>query len=189
MTSDSEKTVVVMDAEAIEQAVARIAKEISATHADIDRVALLGIVTRGKPLADRLAGHIESATGTRPKVGALGTTLYRDDLRSGRIPTTSGTETHFDFDIDGLTVILVDDVLAAGRTIRAAMDEVMDYGRPQKIELACLVDRGLRELPIQPDYLGGAVKTAAADHVSVKLRELDEEDAVLLEKPSEEEQS
>ncbi|HPJ98851.1 MAG TPA: bifunctional pyr operon transcriptional regulator/uracil phosphoribosyltransferase PyrR, partial [Candidatus Hydrogenedentes bacterium] len=138
---------VVMDHDAIDAALRRLAQEIVASHKTLSDVALLGILSRGRPLADRLAACIEAMTGTRLPVGSLATTLYRDDLRSGRVPATIGNETHFDFDVDGMTVILVDDVIAAGRTVRAALDEVMDYGRPQRIQLACLIDRGHRELP------------------------------------------
>lgn len=176
------ETTVVMDHEAIEAALRRLAQEITAAHDSLANVALLGILSRGRPLADRLANYIEAMTGTRLRVGSLATTLYRDDLRSGRVPATVGNETHFDFDVDGMTVILVDDVIAAGRTIRAALDEVMDYGRPQCIQLACLVDRGHRELPIQPDYLGWALATAPDEHVAVRIEEIDGEDAVLLER-------
>jgi pyrimidine operon attenuation protein/uracil phosphoribosyltransferase len=172
---------VVMDHDAIDAALRRLAQEIVASHKTLSDVALLGILSRGRPLADRLAACIEAMTGTRLPVGSLATTLYRDDLRSGRVPATIGNETHFDFDVDGMTVILVDDVIAAGRTVRAALDEVMDYGRPQRIQLACLIDRGHRELPIQPDYLGWPLATAANDHVAVRIQEIDGEDAVLLE--------
>ncbi|MFO7973794.1 MAG: bifunctional pyr operon transcriptional regulator/uracil phosphoribosyltransferase PyrR [Candidatus Hydrogenedentota bacterium] len=176
------ETTVVMDREAIDAALRRIAQEIAAAHEAMANVALLGILSRGRPLAERLAAHIEEMTGARPRLGSLATTLYRDDLRSGRVPATVGNETHFDFDIHGMTVILVDDVIAAGRTIRAALDEVIDYGRPQRIQLACLVDRGLRELPIQPDYLGWSVATTAEDHIAVRIEEIDGEDVVLLER-------
>ena len=179
---NSPEMTVVMDYEAIDAALRRIAQEIVADSEALSDVALLGILSRGRPLAERLAACIEGLTGTRPRVGSLATTLYRDDLRSGRVPATVCNETHFDFDVDGMTVILVDDVIAAGRTIRAALDEVMDYGRPQRIQLACLVDRGLRELPIQPDYLGWCLATAPNDHVAVRIREIDGEDAVLLER-------
>jgi pyrimidine operon attenuation protein/uracil phosphoribosyltransferase len=121
-------------------------------------------------------------TGVTPPVGSLATTLYRDDIRAGLgMPAPRGN-THFDFNVDGRTVLLVDDVLAAGRTIRAAMDEVMDYGRPRRIQLACLIDRGGRELPIQADYLGWSVATRPYEWVSVRLREIDGEDSVLLER-------
>jgi pyrimidine operon attenuation protein/uracil phosphoribosyltransferase len=113
----------------------------------------------------------------------LGTTLYRDDLRAGtHVGAIGGGATHFDFSIEDLTVVLVDDVIAAGRTVRAALDEVMDYGRPRRIQLACLIDRGLRELPVQPDYLGWSLATTPEDHVSVRLHETDGEDLVLLER-------
>jgi pyrimidine operon attenuation protein/uracil phosphoribosyltransferase len=148
-------------------------------------VVLLGVLSRGRPLADRLAGGIAAMTGAKPKVGSLATTLYRDDLRSGRVQGITGTTgTHFDFDVDGITVVLVDDVLSTGRTTRAALDEIIDYGRPKRVQLACLVDRGLRELPIQADYLGWSLVTEPRDHVFVRLQETDGEDVVLLERAS-----
>ncbi|MBI4559331.1 MAG: bifunctional pyr operon transcriptional regulator/uracil phosphoribosyltransferase PyrR [Candidatus Hydrogenedentes bacterium] len=173
---------VVMDAHAVNEAIQRLAREMVAANPDMRSVVLLGILSRGRPLADRLAGEIAQLTGVAPKVGSLATTLYRDDVRSGvRAVTPGGGATHFDFSVDGVTVILVDDVLAAGRTVRAALDEVMDYGRPRRIQLACLTDRGGRELPIQPDYLGKSVATGNHDHISVRLKETDGEDVVLLE--------
>ncbi|HOE66013.1 MAG TPA: bifunctional pyr operon transcriptional regulator/uracil phosphoribosyltransferase PyrR [Candidatus Hydrogenedentes bacterium] len=179
---------VVMDADAIGMAIRRIAQEIVADNPDVDSLALLGILSRGRPLADRIAGQIAGMVGQKPRVGSLATTLYRDDLRSGRMPSDmsgiASRATHFDFDVDGVTVVLVDDVLSTGRTVRAALDEVMDYGRPRRIQLAGLVDRGLRELPIQADYLGWSLATSPHDHVSVKLAETDGEDAVLLERRS-----
>jgi pyrimidine operon attenuation protein/uracil phosphoribosyltransferase len=172
-----------MDESAMETTLHRLAQEITAANDDIGQIALMGILSRGRPLADRLAGLIEKSTGIRPPVGSLATTLYRDDLRSGRGHLKFGTgETHFDFAVDDLTVVLVDDVLAAGRTTRAAMDEVMDYGRPKRIQLACLIDRGRRELPIQPDYLGWTVAAEADDYVSVRVQEIDGENVVLLER-------
>lgn len=162
-------------------AIHRLAQEIVDANEQVGDLALLGILRRGRPLADRLAKHVEDMTGLRPRVGSLATTLYRDDFRAGveNVKASLG-ETHFDFNVDGLTVVLVDDVLAAGRTIRAAMDEVMDYGRPARIQLACLVDRGGRELPIQPDYLGWTVAAARTEYVSVRFAETDGEDVVLL---------
>ena len=176
-----------MDARSMVAAIHRIAQEIVKANPDVGSLALMGILRRGRPLADRLADHVETITGTRPRVGSLATTLYRDDLRAGigYVKPRLG-ETHFDFIVDELTVVLVDDVLAAGRTIRAAMDEVMDYGRPARIQLACLVDRGGRELPIQPDYLGETVKAARGEYVSVKFVETDGEDAVILGRKDEE---
>jgi len=176
---------IVMDAAAMTEAVRRIAREIVDANSDIASVALLGILSRGRPLAERLAAIIRDVTGVEVRVGSLSTRLYRDDLRSGRTNGITGsTGTHFDFDVDGTTVVLVDDVLSTGRTVRAALDEVIDYGRPRRIQLACLMDRGLRELPIQADFLGGSLSTSAEDHVSVRLMETDGEDAVLLERAS-----
>lgn len=185
--SDADRTrydaTVVMDAEAMAEALRQVAGRIVDAHPDLDSLALLGILSRGRPLAERLAALIEELTGRRPRLGSLGITLYRDDLRAGVLPKTlGGGQTHFDFSVDGQTVILVDDVIWTGRTVRAALDELMDYGRPRRVQLACLVDRGLRELPIQPDYCGLCIETRPQDHVAVHLSETDGEDAVLLER-------
>lgn len=180
------QSTVVMTADAVESAIRRMAAEILDALGSSDAFVLLGILSRGRPLADRIAEEINSVTGSAPNVGSLATTLYRDDLRSGMgKPRVGAGETHFDFDVSGVTVVLVDDVISAGRTVRAAMDEVMDYGRPRRIQLACLVDRGVRELPIQPDYLGETIDTHVDDHVSVRLAETDGEDIVLLERVAE----
>lgn len=170
---------VVMDADAMAATVRSISLAVANANPDIESLVLLGILRRGKPLAQRIAALIGQFTGFTPPVGALATTLYRDDLHSGGLASRAG-ETHFDFPLDNRTVLLVDDVLAAGRTIRAAMDEVMDYGRPRRIQLACLVDRGCRELPIQADYLGYALATKPEEWVLVRLEETDGEDAVLV---------
>ena len=131
---------VVMDEQSMAAALVHVAQEIVANNPDVDSLALLGILSRGRPLAERLAAHIRERIGKAPRVGSLGITLYRDDLRAGMVPEKlGGGQTHFDFPVDGLTVVLVDDVVSAGRTVRAAMDEVMDYGRPRRIQLACLV--------------------------------------------------
>jgi len=177
----TEKTVI-MDAEAMHDALQRMAREIIDANEDVASLVMLGILTRGRPLADRLAGIIAEMTGVSLPVGSLATTLYRDDLRAGVGEAKLGGTTHFSFSVDNRTVVLVDDVLAAGRTIRAALDEVMDYGRPKRIQLACLVDRGGRELPIQPDYLGWRINTRPGDWVLVRLQESDGEDAVLEER-------
>ncbi|NLV40924.1 MAG: bifunctional pyr operon transcriptional regulator/uracil phosphoribosyltransferase PyrR [Candidatus Hydrogenedentes bacterium] len=183
MTPDKDfevESTVLMDRDALAATVRSLALAICDANPDIGELALLGILRRGRPLADRLAALIGEYTGTTPPVGSLATTMYRDDVRTGAaVPLLKG-ETHFDFSVDDRTVLLVDDVLAAGRTIRAALDEVMDYGRPRRIQLACLVDRGGRELPIQADYLGYSIATGADEWVSVRLRETDDEDAVLL---------
>lgn len=187
MNADSEQSevTVVLDAESVGHAVRRIAHEIVESHPDPDAFALMGILSRGRPLADRIAAEIARTQGVAPRVGSLSTVLYRDDLRSGRrVPKFGSGETHFEFDVNGIIVILVDDVFATGRTTRAALDELIDYGRPTRIELACLVERGVRELPIRPDYVGWSIATSAEDHVTVHLEETDGEDAVLLAKAS-----
>jgi pyrimidine operon attenuation protein/uracil phosphoribosyltransferase len=174
---------VIMTAEDMAASVRQLSRDIVLAHDDPNDIHLLGILSRGRPLADRLASEIDSETGVMPKVGSLSTTLYRDDLRSGKVTLKAGGgETHFDFDVNGQSVVLVDDVLNSGRTVRAALDEVMDYGRPSKIQLACLIDRGLREVPIQADYLGLSIQTDPQDHVHVRITEIDGEDAVVLSK-------
>ncbi|HPO13289.1 MAG TPA: bifunctional pyr operon transcriptional regulator/uracil phosphoribosyltransferase PyrR [Candidatus Hydrogenedentes bacterium] len=181
------QTLVIMDADVMEQHIRRMAQEIIEDNPEVGSLVILGILRRGRPLGERLAQHIGQMMGVTPQVGSLATTLYRDDYRSGMgVPKPHGN-THFDFSLDGRTVLLVDDVLAAGRTIRAAMDEVMDYGRPKRIQLACLVDRGGRELPIQPEYFGWSIGTEPNEWVSVRLTELDGEDVVLLERYAAEE--
>lgn len=173
--------VVLMEAGEIGACVERMAREIADHGGELERIALLGILRRGRPLADRLAVAMAAHCGVKPPVGSLATTLYRDDMRSRTASVASAKgHTHFDFDVNGQTIILVDDVIFAGRTARAALDEVMDYGRPARVQLACLVDRGLRDLPIQPDYLGRKVATQRGDHVLVHLEEVDGEDVVLL---------
>ncbi|NLF58632.1 MAG: bifunctional pyr operon transcriptional regulator/uracil phosphoribosyltransferase PyrR [Candidatus Hydrogenedens sp.] len=184
MTAEINKgveTTVLMDRQAMAATVRSMALAIADANPEVGSLVLLGILRRGRPLADRLAALIGEVTGTTPPVGSLSTTMYRDDVRAGgAVPAHKG-HTHFDFNVDGRTVLLVDDVLAAVRTIRAAMDEVMDYGRPRRIQLACLVDRGGRELPIQADYLGYSIATGPGEWVYVRLNELDGEDAVLLQ--------
>ncbi len=175
---------IVMDAATMTTHLRRMAHEVVDDNPDMESLVLLGILSRGRPLAERLSGLIEELTGVRPPVGSLATTLYRDDFHKGVSVAKPRGTTHFDFNVDGQTVLLVDDVLAAGRTIRAAMDEVMDYGRPMRIQLACLIDRGGRELPIRADYLGWSVATEADEWISVRLQEKDSEDVVLLDKRS-----
>lgn len=185
MTENTEKsgeTIVVLNGEAMRERIERMVEEIVEDNPDIESLVVLGILSRGRPLADRIAARIGALRGHTPRVGSLATTLYRDDLRTGTASPKARGWTHFDFNVDGQTVLLVDDVLAAGRTIRAAMDEVMDYGRPKRIQLACLIDRGRRELPIQADYLGYSLPTEQHEWVSVRLEESDGEDVVLLER-------
>lgn len=177
---DALDSTIVMQAEAMEVHLRRMAREIAKAHPQIESLVLLGILRRGKPLADRLARLIGGMTGTTPPCGALATTLYRDDLAHAHASQKGAT--YFDFEVDGRSVLLVDDVLAKGRTIRAAMDEVFHYGRPARIQLACLIDRGGRELPIRADYLGEKVPGGEDEWIRVRLQELDGEDAVLVER-------
>jgi len=157
----------------------RIGHEILERHPDVRRLALVGIRSRGVPLAQRLARVIGAATGTEPAVGALDIALYRDDFTSlAAQPITKGTD--IVFSIDGRTVVLVDDVLFTGRTVRAALDQLIDFGRPSRIELAVLVDRGHRELPIRADYVGRALATSRDEAVQVLVQEEDGRDQVLL---------
>lgn len=183
MNENIESTIV-MDADAMKATIRSMAMAIASGNPEIDSLVLLGILSRGKPLADRLAALIGQYSGFTPPVGVLSTTMYRDDLRAGAAGGVAARigETHFDFSVDDRTVLLVDDVLAAGRTIRAAMDEIMDYGRPCRIQLACLIDRGGRELPIQADYLGYGLATEQGEWVSVRFEETDGEDIVLVKR-------
>ena len=167
-----------MDGEAVRRAVRRIAHEFAEKHPQGD-IALVGIQTRGVPLAHRLAKEFQQIEGGKVlPVGSLDISFHRDDL-TRNIPVPKGTEVLFD--VKDRTVILVDDVLYTGRTIRAAMDALCDLGRPKVIQLAVLVDRGHRELPIRPDFVGKNLPTAAGEKIRVKLSEQDGEDCVLLE--------
>ena len=159
-----------MDAARMARTLSRIAHEMLERHPDLGRLALVGVRSRGVPLARRLARLLKDAGGTEPAVGAIDISLYRDDFTSlAAQPITKGTDILFS--IDGRTVVLVDDVLYTGRTVRAALDQLIDFGRPARIELAVLVDRGHRELPIRADYVGRTLATA---------REEDGRDEVLL---------
>jgi pyrimidine operon attenuation protein/uracil phosphoribosyltransferase len=160
--------------------VTRIAHEILERNRGAGGVALVGIANRGDDLARRLAAEIERIEGAQVPVGALDITFYRDDIGM-RAEAPEVHETRIGFDINGRTVVLVDDVLFTGRTIRAAMDALVDFGRPTAIQLAVLVDRGHRELPIRADYVGKNVPTRKDEDVRVMLAELDGEDAVVLE--------
>ncbi|MBI3932220.1 MAG: bifunctional pyr operon transcriptional regulator/uracil phosphoribosyltransferase PyrR [Acidobacteria bacterium] len=168
-----------MDRERLARTLARMAHEIVERHPDMAGAALVGVRTRGVPLALRLAGLVKAACGVAPPVGALDITLYRDDLTMiAPHPVMKGTD--IGFSIDHRTVVLVDDVLFTGRTVRAALDELVDFGRPARIELAVLVDRGHRELPIRADYVGKSLTTSRDDVVQVMLREEDGQDRVVL---------
>lgn len=181
-----------LDAEAIDRTLSRIAHEIIERNPDLDRVALVGIHTRGVPLAHRLRRLIEERAGTEVDVGAVDITFYRDDvgIRGGEAPLHAQPivrSTQLDFAVDGRTCVLVDDVLFTGRTIRAAVEALFDYGRPARVQLAVLADRGHRELPIRPDYVGKNLPTSRKERVQVQLVEVDEVDCVLLVAAPEEE--
>ncbi len=176
--------VVALDAERIRKSLMRIAHEIVEKHpSDIaGSIALVGIRQRGVPLARRLAANIQSITGNDVPTGALDITLYRDDLMRhavGHQPIVRSTE--IPFSIDDRRIVLVDDVLFTGRTIRAAIDALIDFGRPSVIQLVALVDRGHRELPIKPDYVGKNLPTARDESVQVRLEEIDGKDEVVIE--------
>jgi len=182
----------VLDADALGRTLSRIAHEIIEGNPSIEDVALVGIQTRGVPLAQRLARLIEERAGAAPALGTVDITFYRDDVRvrGGEAPLHAQPivrETQLDFPLEGRTVVLVDDVLYTGRTIRAAIEALFDYGRPARVQLAVLVDRGHRELPIRPDYVGKNLPTARGERIQVQLMEVDEVDAVLLVSSPEEE--
>ncbi len=165
----------VMDGDQITRSVRRIAHEIIEQSAEMDDVVLLGILSRGVPLAQRLSEQLADLGSVVP-VGVLDTGPFRDDRETGSPAPPDRTDVPFS--VYGRTVVLVDDVLATGRTIRAALDALVALGRPQRVQVAALVDRGHRELPIRADYVGKNVPTAPDEHVSVRLREEDEIDAV-----------
>ena len=170
----------IMTDEEIRRATTRISHEIVEKQAGTQGLVLVGIQRRGVPLARRLAAAIEEHEGVRLPVGALDITFYRDDLSMvASSPLVKGTE--IPFDLNGATVVLVDDVLYTGRTIRAAMDALVDFGRPRAIRLAVLIDRGHRELPIRADHVGKNVPTSREEVVRVHVEEIDGEDAVELE--------
>ncbi|MFJ9942522.1 bifunctional pyr operon transcriptional regulator/uracil phosphoribosyltransferase PyrR [Streptomyces erythrochromogenes] len=175
--SDSARPV--LEAQDIARVLTRIAHEIVERAKGADDVVLLGIPTRGVYLARRLAAKLEEITGTKIPVGSLDITMYRDDLRMKPARAIGRTEIPGD-DLDGRLVVLVDDVLFSGRTIRAALDALGDLGRPRAVQLAVLVDRGHRELPIRADYVGKNLPTSLRETVKVQLQEEDGRDAVLL---------
>lgn len=166
-----------LDAAAMRQTLERMAAAIMERAAGTDPLLLVGIQRRGVELSERLAALLAGPLGAQPGLGKLDITLYRDDLQAiGPRPVVG--ETRLPPSLDGRTVVIVDDVLFTGRTIRAALDELADFGRPRRILLAVLVDRGGRELPIHPDVAGLVARTGPGDHVHVRVAELDGEDAV-----------
>ncbi len=170
---------VLMDGEAIRRSLVRISHEIVEKNKGVENIVLVGIRTRGVPIAERLADAIEKIEGTRPPVGVLDITLYRDDLSTLAYQPVVRT-TELPVDISGKIVVLVDDVLYTGRTIRAALDAVIDMGRPTTIQLAVLIDRGHRELPIRADFVGKNVPTSSHEVVSVQLDATDGAEKVVI---------
>ena len=173
---------VVMDADRMHRSLTRIAHEIVERNRAVEDVALVGIRERGVPLARRIGTELQAITGVAVPTGALDITLYRDDLMRHAVgPQPLVRSTDIPFDIDDRVILLVDDVLYTGRTIRAALDALIDFGRPRAIQLAVLVDRGHRELPIKADYVGKNVPTSRRESVQVRLEEVDGHDDVLIQ--------
>jgi pyrimidine operon attenuation protein/uracil phosphoribosyltransferase len=176
---------VVLDAEALSRSLARMAHEIVEKNPELGTVALVGIHTRGVSLAHRLRRLIEEFSGVEVDLGTIDITFHRDDVhvRSGEPPLHPQPlvrDTKLDFPLEGRTCVLVDDVLYTGRTIRAAIEALFEYGRPARVQLAVVADRGHRELPIRPDYVGKNLPTARGERVQVQLVEVDEVDRVLI---------
>ena len=170
---------VVMDADRVAKSLTRIAHEIIEHNQGVEDLRLVGIRTRGVPIAKRLAACLKDITGADVPTGVLDITLYRDDLMGHDVgPQPLVRSTEIPFDLDGTDVLLVDDVLYTGRTIRAALDALIDFGRPRSIQLVVLVDRGHRELPIRADYVGRNVPTSKKESVQVRLLEIDGRDEV-----------
>ncbi|MEF9990920.1 MAG: bifunctional pyr operon transcriptional regulator/uracil phosphoribosyltransferase PyrR [Romboutsia sp.] len=168
-----------MDEKAIERAIIRISHEIIEKNKGVEDVVLVGIKTRGVPIAYRISNKIEDIEGTKVNTGEVDITLYRDDLKKlDKDPVLNGS--NIEFSINDKIVVLVDDVLYTGRTVRSALDAIMDIGRPKCIQLAVIVDRGHRELPVRADYVGKNVPTSKHEIISVKLKEIDGGDSVTI---------
>jgi pyrimidine operon attenuation protein/uracil phosphoribosyltransferase len=175
-------SILIMDGDAITRALRRIAHEILEHNPDPTTFALVGIPSRGVELARRLADLVKATEGRRPELGAIDISMHRDDLCL-RHTITSIQETHLPLQLERFTLVLVDDVLYTGRTCRAAMDAISSFGRPARIQLAVLLDRGHRELPIRPDYVGKNLPTAREEKVKVRLHNVDEQpDSVRVER-------
>ncbi len=169
----------IIDPIGLERTITRLAHEIIERNKGINNLVLLGMRTRGEYLADRLKRKIDEITGGNVPIGVLDVTLYRDDFRT-RVKQPEVSVSNITFDINDKDVILIDDVLYTGRTARAALDAIMDYGRPRTVQLCILVDRGHRELPIKADYVGKNIPTSLNEEVKVKMKEIDNEDGVFL---------
>ena len=170
---------IVLDRDDLRRALVRIAHEIVESNQDRERVALVGIHSRGAVMARRLRALIEELTGSPVPLGEVDITFYRDDVGSRPISDQPVVHSsHVDFPLEGTTVVLVDDVLFTGRTVRAATVALFDYGRPERVQLAVLVDRGHRELPIRPDFVGKNLPTSREERVNVRLEECDDVDEV-----------
>ena len=183
--ADTERETVLLDHEAVERTLSRIAHEIIEGNPELDKVALVGIHTRGVSLAQRLRRLIADFSGDEPAFGTVDITFYRDDVHvrgreAPQHPQPLVRATKLDFPLEGRTCVLVDDVLYTGRTIRAAVEALFDYGRPARVQLAVLADRGHRELPIRPDYVGKNFPTHRDERIHVQLVEIDEVDRVVL---------
>ena len=179
METEKQVKATIMDDAALGRALTRIAHEILERNRGAENVALIGIRRRGVPLAARIAEKMTAIEGTAPAVGEVDITCYRDDLTT-RSEQPVLNATRIDFDVTGKDVVLVDDVIFTGRTVRAAMEAVFDLGRPHTVQLAVLIDRGLRELPFRPDFVGKNVPTRHSELISVNLREIDGEDKVTI---------
>ncbi len=180
MTDDADR--LLLNEDSVRRTLARMAHEVVERNRGTEGLALVGVVTRGAILAERLRDLIRQAEGVDVPLGRLDITLYRDDVSlPGRHPVPKPTE--IAFDLDDRVVVLVDDVLFTGRTVRAGLDALMDFGRPRAVQLAVLVDRGHRELPIQADYVGHVVRTVRDQRVELRLRELSGEDSLALLEP------
>ncbi|RMD98978.1 MAG: bifunctional pyr operon transcriptional regulator/uracil phosphoribosyltransferase PyrR [Calditrichaeota bacterium] len=169
----------VIDARGLQRTLSRLAHEIIERNRGAANLVFIGLHTRGVALGQRLVDRVQEIEGLHVPMGTLDVTPYRDDVTK-RSEALRMKTTHIPFDIDGKVVVLVDDVLYTGRTVRAALDALMDFGRPDRIELAVLVDRGHRELPIKADYIGKVLPTSLGEEVAVKLKEIDGEDGVYL---------
>jgi pyrimidine operon attenuation protein/uracil phosphoribosyltransferase len=170
-----------MDADRVSRSITRIAHEIVERNRGVDDLALIGIRARGVPIAARIARELRGLTGVDVPTGTLDITLYRDDLRKHSAGSQAVRSTDIAFSLDERLILLVDDVLYTGRTIRAALDALIDFGRPRAIQLVALVDRGHRELPIRADYVGRNIPTARHQNVNVRLVEIDGRDEVEVE--------